>query len=453
MLKRGKSIFVILLVVILTVTACSPTLSAVDVEDPAEPAGASNETSAGEVTMVVWDIMSRPEESAIVEALIAEFEAAHPGVTIEREAKSLDDLKATSALAMSGEGGPDIIQVNQGESDMGAMVKAGLLEPLNDYAEEYGWLDTFSAGLAGLNSWREDGSQMGEGNLYGLPLQAEIVGVYYRTDIFEEQGLKVPTTYAEFEEVMAALVEAGIVPITFGNLDGWPAIHLYSEIQNVELVGREWYDRFMFTKGDVTFDVPANVTAAEELVGWVDNGYLTPGFEGIGYDDSWQLFLAGEGAMMLTGSWMAGEFVAGDLGEQIGFFLVPPVDAGGYKLTVGGTGAGFAIRKGSPNAALAAEYLDYLYSEETAIALAKAGFLPVYPIDPTFAGSGLPADVAAAWGYATENDGIGYYMDWVTPTMYDTISGALQELMAGNISAEEFVAVVDADYTGFLATK
>lgn len=446
----------VLMLAAMLLAACSGgDATQVPTETPEEPtADETVNESDGKNTLVVWDVMTRPEEKAIVDELIADFEAAHPGVTVEREAKNFDDLKTTAALALGSPDGPDVIQVNQGESDMGSLVQAGLLQPLNDYAEQYGWFDTFSAGLAALNSWSEDGKQMGTGNLYGLPLQAEIVGVYYRKDIFKENDLSVPTTYAEFETLMADLTAAGITPITYGGLDGWPAIHLYSEIQNAELGERGWYDAFMYTTGDVTFDHPANLAAAEGLVGWVENDFLTPGFEGIGYDDSWQLFMSGEGAMMLTGSWMSGEFAANaELGDQIGFFLVPPKADAGYKLSVGGTGLAFAIRNGSANADVAAEYLDYLYSEETANALAEAGFLPVYPIDPEVAGDGLLGDVVAAWKTANENDAVGYYMDWVTPTMYDTITAALQELMAGQITPAAFVDKVNQDYTDFLATK
>lgn len=406
-----------------------------------------------DITLTVWDVFVREEESATMDDLIARFEEAHPNVTVEREAKNFDDLKATASLALSNPDGPDIIQVNQGASDMGAMVEAGLLLPLTPYAEQYGWLDIFPAGLAALNSWTADGAQMGEGDLYGMPIHAELVGIYYRTDLFEAQGIEVPTTFADFEAALATFAEAGEVPLVFGNLDGWPGIHLYSEIENALLAEREWYDDFMFVTGEVTFDNPANVQAAATLQAWIDAGYLLDGFEGIGYDDSWQLFSSGVGAMYLTGSWLTGELIAGPMGENIGFFLLSPMEEDGFKLSVGGTSLAFAIRNDSPNADLAAEYIDYLYSEETAISILEHGFVPVYPVDPALASEGLLADVVAAWGYLNDNNAIGYYMDWVTPTMYDTITSELQKLMAGRTSPEEFVDAVNADYVSFLEEK
>ena len=418
--------------------------------DAAAPAG---EASAGETTLVVWDIMTRPEESAILDGLIAEYETANPGIQVERTAKTLDDLKVTAALALADDEGPDIVQVNQGESDMGALVAAGLLQPLNDYAEQYDWYANFPAGLVALNSWAEDGSQMGEGNLYGLPVQAELVGVYYNKAKFAELGLEIPTTLAGFASVMDAFVAAGETPLVYGNLDGWPAIHLFSELQNAALAGREWYDDFMYTTGEVDFDVEANLAAAQMLRDWIDKGYFPDGFQGIGYDDSWQLFSSGEGAMMLTGNWLTGEFLAGPNADNIGFFLLPPMEEDGFKMSVGGTSLAFAIRNGTPNADLAAEYIDYLFSQETADGLAEAGLLPLRPVDESVLANALLADVAAAWQHLIETDGVGYYMDWVTPTMYDTITSELQALEAGAITPDEFVQNVNEDYTAFLADK
>jgi raffinose/stachyose/melibiose transport system substrate-binding protein len=157
--------------------------------------------------------------------------------------------------------------------------------------------------------------------------------------------------------------------------------------------------------------------------------------------------------MYLTGSWLTGELIAGPMGENIGFFLLSPMEEDGFKLSVGGTSLAFAIRNDSPNADLAAEYIDYLYSEETAISILEHGFVPVYPVDPALASEGLLADVVAAWGYLNDNNAIGYYMDWVTPTMYDTITSELQKLMAGRTSPEEFVDAVNADYVSFLEEK
>jgi len=88
-----------------------------------------------ETTLLVWDIWTRQVDSDAIDQLDREFEAANPGVKIDRVVKSFDDMKATAQLALSSPDGPDVAQINQGESDMVALVRAGLLTDLTSYSE------------------------------------------------------------------------------------------------------------------------------------------------------------------------------------------------------------------------------------------------------------------------------------------------------------------------------
>jgi raffinose/stachyose/melibiose transport system substrate-binding protein len=52
-----------------------------------------------------------------------------------------------------------------------------------------------------------------------------------------------------------------------------------------------------------------------------------------------------------------------------------------------------------------------------------------------------------------QTDAVGHYLDWATPTFYDTLTASLQELMAKEITPEEFVQKLEADHAAFLAEK
>jgi raffinose/stachyose/melibiose transport system substrate-binding protein len=454
-MRRFLSVLLVTAVLLTMLAACAPAVA-----PSSAPAGQDAGTTGQEVvpaegsttTLTVWDTWTRDEESAVMEALIADFEAAHPGVTIDRVVKSFDDLKATTKLAMSADDGPDVAQVNQGWSDMGAMVQGGLLAPLTSYAEEYGWTDKISPGIAARNSYSEDGKTFGEGMLYGMPPTAELVGVFYRKDIFDELGLSVPTTFAEFEATLEQLKAAGYVPLTFGNTDGWPAGQTLGEILGTQLPDRAYLDDLVYSWGrGASWNSPETIAAAAKLVEWADKGYFTPGFEGIGYDDSTNLFNNGEGAMMLTGSWMSSTFQAGPHGANIGFFLVPPAEEGGFKMSTGGTSLAYAIRASSPNKELAAEFIDSVMSDQAASAWVASGTVPVAAVDPAGLEQGtLFADLVTAWQSMNSRDEVGHYLDWASPTFYDTLTAALQELLGKQITPEEFVQKLDADHKAFL---
>lgn len=405
------------------------------------------------VTLKVWDGYAREGESEVMDTLNREFSEAHPGLTIERTSRVFDDLKATARLGLSSEDGPDVCQVNQGLSDMGAMAAAGLLRDLGPYAEQYGWFDKLSPSLVARNSFAENGTVFGEGTFYGMPPTAEFVGVIFNREKLAAAADAVPATFEELEALLAAWKEAGEIPIAFGNLEGWPAIHVYGELQNLS-ADRTYLDDFIYARNDVSFAMPENTEAAAKVQEWVEADYFTPDFAGIGYDDSWPAFSTGQGGMMITGSWLSGELEAAGVADQFGFFLFPPLEAGADKLSVAGTSMGFAIRETSPHADLAAEYIDWTVSDRAAELWAEAGIVSV-AADPALVESdeGIYPELVRAWAQLNSSDTVGHYLDWATPTLYDTLVASLQELFGLVTTPEEFTTQIEADYTAYLAEK
>ena len=404
--------------------------------------------------LTVWDIWTRGVDGQTIETLDREFEAAHPGVTINRVVKSFDDMKATAQLALSSDDGPDIAQINQGLSDMVALVQAGLLTDLTPYWQKYNWSERLAAPLAARNSVVGDGSAYGQGNIYGMAPTAEFIGVFYNKEKFANAGVEVPTTFAEFEAALETFKAAGETPIMYGNLDGWPAIHTYGELQNVYNPDQTYLDNFIYGRGDVSFDQPGNVEAAAKLQEWVEKGYFTEDFNGIGYDDIWPLFSNGEGAMYITGTWISANLLEGSSADQIGFFLVPPLEAGAAKPVVAGTSTAYTIRKSSPNQDLAAEYIDWMMSDRAMELWLEAGLVPVAPVESaSIEPDTLMADMTQAWDQILATNSMGHYLDWATPTFYDTITASLQELQALRITPEEFVQQLQQDYAAYLAEK
>jgi raffinose/stachyose/melibiose transport system substrate-binding protein len=406
------------------------------------PAAAQDTT-----VLTVWDVWTRDVEDAMGEELAAEFEAAHPGVDVQRTAYLFDDLLTTLPLALSDEGGPDVAAVNQGRTSMGALVEAGLILPLNAYADEYEWWDRYAPVLHARNSFTEDGSVYGEGNMYGMSNTAEVVGVYYWKQAFEDLGLEIPTTFAEFETLLQTVKDAGRTPLAFGSLDGWPAIHEYSAIQH-PLSTVQAIDDFIFRREGATFVDDANLTAAQKLVEWVDAGYFPEGFEGMDYDNATlQTLLNRESVMWITGSWMTSVLVEEAGEDVIGFFVIPPADPENPPLAIGGVGIPFGISARSANPDLAAEYIDFITGPDTAARLLEVGFLPAATVDASALTEGtLTADTVNAWNLISSTNAVGHYLDWAVPL--DDINASLQELLAKQITPEEFVTQVEEAYEG-----
>ena len=406
----------------------------------------------GPITLTVWD-QETGQVGKIWDQLNDAFEAKYPNVTVDRVNRDFGELKALLRLAISGTGGPDVVEANQGWPDMGSLVKAGLLLPLDDYADAYGWRRRVPSNVLAVSSWSPDGKQFGTGNLYGYTTMGEIIGVYYNKQTLADLGLSVPTTLGEFEQDLEVAKQAGQIPIQFANNDAFPGIHEYAVVQDHTASVDYLTDLIFGTQGTgLSFDTPENVEAARTLQDWVTAGYFTPGFGGEGYDDAVVHFAQGEGLFMITGNWIVENL--GPDSTDFGFFLLPPPEAGDPPVSTGGAGFPLSIAAGTEHADAAAAYIDFMTSDEAADLLVRTGQIPLHRGQSNAAPSGtLLGDVLAATATATEADGIVPYEDWATPTFYDSLTAAIQELMAMRLTPEEFTAQVQSDYADFQSSR
>jgi raffinose/stachyose/melibiose transport system substrate-binding protein len=364
-------------------------------------------------------------------------------VKIKRVAKSFTDLQTTLKLAVSSNKAPDIVEANQGRPIMGQLVKGGLLKPLDAYADAYGWKDRWSKTLLDLNRFSADGKEFGTGNLYGVSQQGEIVGVFYNKDKVKT----VPSTFAEFEQMLAKAKKAGEVPISFGNLDKFGGIHEFQTVQNA-FTDKQATRDFVFAKDGASFDTNENREAATKLQEWADKGYFTPNFNGTGYDPAWQQFTKGKGPFTIAGTWITNDALKA-LGLKLGFFLMPGREAGGDPVALGGESLPWAITSKSKHADVAAAYIDFLTNAEAADVQVETGNLPAMAGASVRSKAPAVQDIFTAWKDLGESDGLTPYMDYATPTFYDDFSGAVQKLMAGKLKPGAFTKGVQADYAKF----
>lgn len=392
------------------------------------------------ISLTLWDQYYRGIESEIMDSIVTSFEAKNPGIAINRETKILDDLKLVLKMSLEGGTGPDIMQVNQGEADMGAMAKAGLLVSTNDVAKQYNWKANFSDSTLKAMGYK--------GDYYGIATTAEIVGFFYNKPLMDKLGYTLPKTFTELEALLEKTKRAGYTPINFGNLDGWTGIHEWSAIQHV-YTSRNQLDQMMSGDKGEFWNSEENRKAAETLQAWVRKGYFTKDFSAIGYDDSASIFMQGDSLLFLTGNWMMGELLENSPFE-VGFFLMPANDPSKLK-AIGGPGIPFVVSKKSKNIDAAIKFLNYLATEETASKWADNMMLPAQSIKSEDYSDApeLFREILDAYSTADKANGMGYFIDWITPTFYDTCSAAVQELMALEITPSVFVQRLQADYSNF----
>ncbi len=411
------------------------------------PSQVSRKLTTKPVTLTVWDTENEPGPTQTMEALDRRFEALHPNVTVKRVVRQFNDYVATVKLAASSKHPPDVLQGNEGYSVDGPLVKAGLILPLDKYAQTYGWEHRFgSPGVLDPMRWGDRGATWGSGSLYGVAQTAEVVGAFYNKRALARLGLKVPTTFAEFEHSLAVAERAGVPPIMVGNLDKWPMGHVFMVLQSL-FSPPDAIRGWTFGRAGATFDTPGTRRAAATLQRWARSGYFEHGFNGVGQEDAAGRFAKGEGLYFITGPWENATF-AGPMKSGVGFFVVPPPPQGGQADATGALAIPFHISAHSPNPDVAAAYIDFITSPGATRTILQHGNLPAAPVSG--AGPESPASSLASivhnWTTRSRADTLTPYLDWATPSMGDTLFAALQDLTAGRTSIGAFVARVQADW-------
>jgi raffinose/stachyose/melibiose transport system substrate-binding protein len=221
---------------------------------------------------------------------------------------------------------------------------------------------------------------------------------------------------------------------------------MFEQIDN-RYCQKDYLRDYVYRLAPVDFTDPCHVEAAKKLQDWLAAGYFGSGDpNALGRDDAQNQFLSGDGVFFVSGTWDA-KAIDDGLGAKVGFFNVPPPADGSTGLQVlGGLGQTFTIHGKSANPDVAAAFLDSLISDNAAKEYLAAGAVPGFHFTTTDTYSSLREDVLKAIDTANTEDALVGYLDGPTPRMYDVITVALQDLISGHSTPEQFVAAVQADY-------
>jgi raffinose/stachyose/melibiose transport system substrate-binding protein len=411
--------------------------------------------AASAQTLVTWDDYTDVGQAAVIEQLNQSFQAAHSGVTINRTARTFDDLSLTLKLAVSSGDGPQVTKVNQGAADQGAMAQQGLLLPIDEYIAQYGWDKRQSDGVLARARWSDTG-QFGEGKTFGISGLGEIVGLYYNQKVLTDSGIaEPPKTFEDLVADVEALKAKGAVPFVIGTSKQHFALHMIAGIEQAHLDAskRQAFDDVIYGRGG-SLKTDGALKAATIVQQWATNGGFIDGYQGISGDDAVQLFVAGGGAFLISGTW---QFGAMQNNPDIHFMAIPAPAGIDKPLSVGGVDLSWSMTSNAKDKAtqdLGAQYIDYMVSPEAATIWAKAGFFPSTPLaDPSVVTSTVLSEGLAMWKVLGDNNALGHYPDWASPTMLKTFDDSTPLLLAGTMTPQAFVDALDADYQAYIASK
>lgn len=429
----------------LLAAACSPPgggdRSETELAEITEPITAEQIAELGDIELTVW---AEAGEEETLDLFVPEFEDRYPNVDVQVSVRAIDDLVTTVVNALNSEDPPDVAQGNQGFGTDALLVEAGLLRPLEDVAEAYGWDESFNDQLLGPLRWEDDGSQFRSGDLYGISPVANNIGVFYNEEILQDAGVEIPSSLEEFEAALEAVHDNGDLPIMLGNSEQWPALHVYGALLGA-FADADEVNAWISGAEGATFETDDNLAAAERLARWAEQGYFGEAYNSVGIDDAAVRFGGGEAAFMVAGDWYAPAIIEGG-GESFGF-MAPPVGPSGSVASIGSVSFPWHISARTDVEAAAIAFVAEMNSPENAPLLASVNRIPVNAdVEPP---GPMAADLVAVNDELMAADGQIDYPDWATPNLYSIFGSELQNLMDGRSEPEDFLAAVQLEWEDF----
>jgi multiple sugar transport system substrate-binding protein len=272
--------------------------------------GALSVANAQDTTLTLWIMPNGPDPAGAIEAEIAGFEAANPGITVEYEILDWGSAwtRITNA-AVSGEG-PDVSQL--GSTWVGAI---DAMEALYHFSEEdiaaVGGRENFTA--ASLNTSVRADTDTGE--MVALPWVTDVRGIIYRADIFEELGIDPATAFETWESFQAALQtikdanlttvdatsgeELPIYPIAFPGKNDWNVLHNFAP-----WVWGAGGDLLSEDLSSAAFNSEEATSGVSFYASLFTNGFTPPDSLELNSAQVDGLYSSGRVAMVISGPWM-----------------------------------------------------------------------------------------------------------------------------------------------------
>ena len=202
-----KKILAMLLALVMVFALCACGQTAAPAEAPAEApaaeeaAPAEEAVAADEITLdvIICEYGTNTREWFLGSGMngtnfVDKFEAENPGVKLNLEVVSWNDVYTVVDTRIASGQAPDILNIDV----FANYANEGLLEPVSQYCPDELFADFFPSFI--------DQSVI-DGVCWAVPDLASARALYYNVDMFEEMGIDVPTTWAELEDACQTIID------------------------------------------------------------------------------------------------------------------------------------------------------------------------------------------------------------------------------------------------------
>jgi multiple sugar transport system substrate-binding protein len=395
----------------------------------AAPVVGQDEATLEPATLRVW-IPFGESEAPFVEAVIDDFAAMHPELTIEVTRDVTDDQ---IIAGLRGGDSPDVA-VSWESANVGQFCAPGGFEDLGPWLERDG-VDMANFADATLYYTQYAGVRC------ALPLLADAYGLYYNEALFEEAGIDgPPTTITELTEAAQKLTkrndDGSLAVVGFDPMFGF---YQFTPSRIATMFGADWVDEEGNSSLSTDPDWVEALTWQKELVDWYGYDDLVEFNAGAGDEFSASnAFQDGRLAMNVDGEWRTA-FIGREAPDlAYGTAPVPVVDdqpdlyGSGY---INGTIVG--IPGNAANKEQAWALVKYLTTDDAALAKLSNGLRNV----PSTKTSAQSPDLAPDEDFATFLEIFAHPASSTTPVT--AVGRAYQDLVNDFVSRWQAGSVPD----------
>ncbi len=259
-------------------------------------------------------------------------------------------------------------KLNSGEGPDLFGGQSGVTDLKLQYNVEKNAVDLSNEPWAGMQDPLVSAQATVNGKLYGLTYwdtEGNTWVINYNKKMFADNGLSVPTSYAEFKAVCQKLLDAGIQPLYEPVADGWHHVLWFPEMgPRYEQVTPGLADALNANKAKFAGN-PTMLADVSELKEMYDLGFMGQNALADAYADAQKAMATGQAAMVLSTTGFAGlvEHDYPDMkASDVGVFLIPLAD--NQMMNLNPAGPTHFIYSGSAHVDEAKQFLDFLTRPE-----------------------------------------------------------------------------------------
>jgi multiple sugar transport system substrate-binding protein len=326
-------------------------------------AGCSNSNSgdgkSGGKTELTFMFRGQPKELDAYKATVKKYEESHPNVKVTVVSVAPDQYDTKLKAAIAGHKIPDVFFYNPAQ--VKAYVNSGILLDITKYVEGSKDVKLSDMWEKGVNKYRYDGKNLGEGAIYGLPKDISGFALGYNKTMFEKAGIPLPDkdkpyTLDEFINVAKQLTKDT-------NSDG--KVDQYGTGFNVQwslqpIVWSNGADFIDETHTKVTIDDPNFVEALQWFADQQTKFKVTPSISEAQTLDTYQRWMKGQLAFFPVGPWDMATYAT--LPFDYDLIPWPAGSTGETAAWIGSLGIGVAST--TKNQKAAAELATYLSADQ-----------------------------------------------------------------------------------------